>query len=365
VRCRSGRAVPLVFLFVAAVALGLVMGTGTAAAHPGSVALWRVTVSGDEVRSQILVSLLDFGWTAHDLPTTDKDGALTDGRRRAIAREVLDHFVVLEDGQPTEGRVVRTAILPTGALEVIATHPMSGSDVSLALQATFHELTDESHRVLARVEYRHTSHVLMFTADTSQHLLPDAGPTPWYRALARDGTRGAMLLLGIEHIVTGWDHLVFLLCLLLPGGTLRSRVAMVTAFTVAHSLTLLLAATHVVVPPERFVEAAIAVTVAYVAIENLVRDGPRSRWPIAFGFGLIHGFGFAGMLDVLDLPMGQFASFVIAFNVGVEIGQLAVVALAAPLIARSARHRWHRTFVQSSSLAVCGLAAFWLVERLS
>jgi hypothetical protein len=173
-----------------------------------------------------------------------------------------------------------------------------------------------------------------------------------------------MLLLGIEHILTGYDHLVFLACLLVPGGTLRSRVAIVTAFTVAHSLTLVLAAMEVVTPPARFVEPAIAMSIAYVAIENLVSERRRPRWPTAFGFGLVHGFGFAGMLDFLDLPLRQWFAAVLAFNLGVEIGQLAVVAIALPVIVVLAKSSWHRRVVQYTSVLVLGLALVWFVERL-
>ena len=173
-----------------------------------------------------------------------------------------------------------------------------------------------------------------------------------------------MLLLGIEHILTGYDHLVFLACLLVPGGTWRSRVAIVSAFTAAHSLTLVLAATQVLTPPARFVELAIALSIAYVAVENVVADSQRPRWPTAFGFGLIHGLGFAGTLGTLDLPVRQWLSAVLAFNLGVEIGQLAVVVLVLPVIIVIARSPWHRRVVHGTSAIVLGLAVVWFVERL-
>ena len=170
--------------------------------------------------------------------------------------------------------------------------------------------------------------------------------------------------LGVEHILTGYDHLVFLACLLMAGGSTRSLVGIVSAFTVAHSVTLVLAATRVVTPPAEFVEPAIAISIAYVAIENLVADPGRSRWATAFGFGLIHGFGFAGTLDMLGLPLGQWLAAVLAFNIGVEIGQLAVVAIALPLVIAIARSSWHVRIVRYASSAVLGLAVFWFVERL-
>jgi hypothetical protein len=346
--------------------LGLVLLTlaAPASAHPGSVAFWKITFHDAEARSQILVSLLDFGWTADDLARPGEAGGLTQERLDSIATEILAHFAVYEDDTPAPAHVLETQVLPSGSLEVRATHRLTRRATVRALRATFHELTDDTHRVIARVERDGDAAPLVFTAVMSQHLLPDATPAPWYTPFAPAGSARAMLLLGIEHILTGYDHLVFLGCLLVPGGTWRSRVAIVTAFTLAHSVTLVLAAMQVVTPPDRFVEAAIAFSIAYVAIENLLWDGRRPRWPTAFGFGLIHGFGFAAMLDVLDLPVGQWLTSVVAFNVGVEIGQLAVVAVAVPVVAVIARHSWHRRLVQCTSVLVCGLAAVWIVERL-
>lgn len=329
------------------------------------MAFWSVDVDGAAARSHVLVSLLDFGWTPLDLTTPDQGGALTEERRLAIARELLAHFVLRADALDMPATVVGVRVLPSAMLEVTATHALTTADATLSLRSTFHELTDDSHRVMARIERDGVSTPLVLDAVTTDHTLAPAARHPsWHQRFAPPGSLRAMWLLGIEHIVTGYDHLVFLLCLLVPGGTWRSRIGIVTAFTIAHSVTLVLAALHVVTPPTRFVEVAIALSIAYVAIQNLMHDGSRARWPVAFGFGLIHGFGFAGMLDVLAMPTGQLVSSVLAFNLGVEVGQLIVVLIAVPLIGLVAREAWHRRFVQTTSVFVCGLAAWWIVERL-
>lgn len=329
------------------------------------MAFWKVTIDDTEAHSQILVSLLDFGWTDADLARLDGGGEPSQARRLTIGARLLDHFVIVQGGAATPARVVDARVVPGGSLEVVAVHTLAGGARALALRSSFHELTDNSHRVIARVDHLADVEPLVLSVFEPEHVLPDAAPASRFHAIAPAGSLFAMLLLGIEHILTGYDHLVFLLCLLVPGGTWRSRVAIVTAFTVAHSLTLMLAAADVVTPPARSVEAAIAVSIGYVAVENLLHVEPHTRWPTAFGFGLIHGFGFAGMLHELDMPLGQWLSSVAAFNVGVEIGQLVVVAIAVPLIAIIARHSWHRRLVQSTSVVVCGLAIVWLVERLS
>ena len=128
------------------------------------------------------------------------------------------------------------------------------------------------------------------------------------------------------------DHLLFLVGLLLLGGTLRRLVLVVSAFTVAHSITLSLAVLRFVTPPPWLVEPAIALSIVYVGADNLtVREARRSR-PIAFAFGLIHGFGFANVLREMDLPARALGWSLLSFNLGVEIGQLAVVIVVASVL---------------------------------
>lgn len=349
-------------LLVVALSILLMIGTHEVTAHPGSMAFWHVQIDNATARSRILVPMIDIGSRLTGMGDADTPGEPYVERRLAMARVLLDHFALTVDDERVGAEVVSAEMLPSGMLEVIAHHDLSRVAGTIALRTTFHEFTDDSHRVMARLDQHGSTARLVFTFATPVHVLPGVLALA---PLDPSGSVRTMFALGVEHIVTGWDHLVFLLCLLVPGGTLRSRAVMVTAFTVAHSLTLLLAALQVVTLPGRFVEAAIAVSIAYVAIDNMVHDGPRSRWPIAFGFGLVHGFGFAGVLPVQDLPMREFVSSVLAFNLGVEIGQLAIVAVAVPVIMLVARQqRRHRMLVRASSVAVCAIAAFWIVERL-
>ncbi|HZS39261.1 MAG TPA: HupE/UreJ family protein [Polyangia bacterium] len=175
------------------------------------------------------------------------------------------------------------------------------------------------------------------------------------------------LLLGIEHIFTGYDHIAFLFGLLVVAGFsslrggLRYVLGIVTAFTVAHSLTLIASGLDWVRLPPIVVEPAIALSITYVAIENLSTPTPRFRWLLTFGFGLVHGFGFASVLREIGLPPRGLVLSLLSFNVGVEIGQLAVVALAAPalyLLAKGAL-KSRELFV----LALISAAAFLLLRR--
>ncbi|MDD1519138.1 MULTISPECIES: HupE/UreJ family protein [Bradyrhizobium] len=140
------------------------------------------------------------------------------------------------------------------------------------------------------------------------------------------------LITGVEHIFLGYDHVAFLVAIVLWARRLLPVVKIVTAFTIAHSLTLSLAALNVLVIPSRIVEPAIAASIVFVAVENFFSRDIDRRWRVAFLFGLIHGFGFAGALREIGLPPDAIVSALAAFNVGVEIGQIAIVALLLPVL---------------------------------
>jgi len=172
---------------------------------------------------------------------------------------------------------------------------------------------------------------------------------------------------GIEHILIGPDHVLFLIGLLLPGGSVRRLALIVTAFTLAHTATLTLAALNVVNPPASFIEPAIALSIVYVGADNLLRrEGRDARAWIAFAFGFIHGFGFAYVLREMDLPARALGWSLFSFNLGVEIGQLFIVAVVASALAalRSRSEVLFRRLAVAGSWAVVGAGAFWYIERV-
>jgi hydrogenase/urease accessory protein HupE len=176
------------------------------------------------------------------------------------------------------------------------------------------------------------------------------------------------LKLGVEHILTGYDHLLFLFGLMVVCRDLRSILTVITCFTVAHSITLALAALDVVRLPGRIVEPMIAASIAYVGIENLFR-GDSSKWRslIAFSFGLVHGLGFADALRELGIASGRFGIVVplVGFNLGVEVGQLCVAAIVLPILWNLRRNpSFVRRWVPGCSLAVAFAGSYWMVERM-
>jgi hydrogenase/urease accessory protein HupE len=175
---------------------------------------------------------------------------------------------------------------------------------------------------------------------------------------------GGWIRLGIEHILSGYDHLAFLLALVLVATTLRKLAACVSVFTLAHSVTLALAALAVVAPPSALVEAAIALSVCYVGLENLSARAQRPRYRLVFAFGLIHGFGFAGALRELGLAPARTPLALFGFNLGVELGQLALLACVFPLLLGLRRGAWFtRRAVPVLSAAIALAGALWFVER--
>lgn len=200
-------------------------------------------------------------------------------------------------------------------------------------------------------------------------LLDDAGNERGFWS-----TFGLYVTIGVNHILPGGlDHILFVLAVFLASSRMSNLIWQITAFTVAHTVTLALAATGVVSPSPDWVEPFIALTIAFVAVENVVfRDMNWWRPIIVFVFGLVHGLGFAGFFGELGLPSGQFWSALLGFNLGVEVGQLSVVALAlviALLLRRqfaalAEEHGYRRFIVIPCSTVIGAIGLWWTVERV-
>lgn len=226
----------------------------------------------------------------------------------------------------------------------------------LAVRDDIFDVLGNDHHTLTKVDW---------DGETRQFAFEQAARDARFR-LATSPARGttSFVWLGIEHILGGWDHLLFLLGLLLRGGSWLALVKIVTAFTLAHSVTLALAVFDVVALPDRLVEAVIALSIAFVAAENLfLRPVVSRRWLVSFCFGLVHGFGFSSVLREMGLPSHGLLLSLLGFNVGVELGQGLVVALAFPALALIQRTAWERRVVWSSSAAILLIGVALFVER--
>ncbi len=211
---------------------------------------------------------------------------------------------------------------------------------------------------LATILQRRQVRSFVFTPEHRDVSLSPGGTVAWAQA------RG-FVALGIEHILTGYDHILFLLSLLMLGGGLRYLLKVVSAFTVAHSITLSLAVLSIVTLPSRWVESAIALSIIYVAGENFWRKDRalRSRWLVTFGFGLVHGLGFASILREFAIPRSSLALSLASFNIGVEMGQVAIVTAAYLLLQVVQAQPWEVALRRLVSAGAVAAGLIWFVQR--
>jgi len=297
----------------------------------------------------------------------DGDGALDEGQLAAaeavLNRDMIAKIRVTAKDAPCEGSLAGARLTEQDGLEVRARYVCpEGSD---RLTVTLPLLDELSHG------HRHAARAVAGPV-TTEHLLFRRHAVFDIERAARDATGssssadrwGGFVRMGVEHILTGYDHLLFLFALVLAGGTLRSLVGAITAFTAAHSLTLGLAVLGFVSPPVRFIEPAIALSVAYVGVENFFAR-PHARYRMTFPFGLLHGFGFAGALGEVSIPRAEVPWALFSFNVGVEIGQLVWMVVLGLLVAQLRRFEWFGRRagpVLSAAVVIVGL--LWFVGRL-
>jgi hydrogenase/urease accessory protein HupE len=295
----------------------------------------------------------------------------------------LDHDRTVSADELERGHDPLRAALVAGLQVGAAASPCPGElsrayfteQDGLAVSLVFHCARADAYQVRLRllasmsVGHRHLAAVKN-AVGAETHVLYEANPG--FTLAANSGAASSsevassLFKLGIEHILTGYDHLLFLFGLILVGGSMRSLLLVVTAFTLAHSITLGIATLGVWVPSPSVVEPAIALSISYVGVENwFVRDASR-RWLLTFPFGLVHGFGFAGALREIALPSTQIPVALVSFNAGVEAGQVAVLALVLPTLIWLRRRAWFAgrgVQVLSGGIALAGMA--WFVQRIS
>ena len=346
-------------------------------AHKASDSYLVLKVAGQDVSGQWDIALRDIDFAIG--LDANGDGDITWGELRArhadIAAWALGRLTLQRGGdctlQVAEHLVDKHTDGAYAVLRLSGSCPSKTQALALNYRLLFD--VDRQHRGLLRLELDRVSHTAVLGPDTGV-LNVKAGET------SRMAQFGQYLWEGIWHIWIGFDHILFLLALLLPAvlvhearrwtGVRSFRVALtevmwvVTAFTVAHSITLTLAALQIISLPSRWVESAIAASVVLAAANNLWPMVERRRWLVAFVFGLIHGFGFASVLTELGLPKDALVLSLLGFNLGVETGQLAIVAGFLPLafvLRNSALYR-KGIFVGGSFLTML-VALVWLAER--
>jgi HupE / UreJ protein len=364
--------------WVLAVALVL-LATGPAAAHKPSDAYLRLAIDpGAAPHGSLDVALRDLDRVVG--LDGNGDGAITWGelkaRHRAFVAYVQSRLVLATpvgrcELRPLEQLVDTHTDGAYAVLRFVAECPAAPGELKLRYGLLFD--VDPMHRGLLTVSRA--------GAVTTAVLSPAAPEIALEGAAARSAELGPFFTLGLEHIAFGFDHLLFLLVLLLPAAYRRAPggawlpvtdwwtatfdiVKILSAFTLAHAVSLTAATTGVVDLPTRLVESAIAATIVLTALDNVWPCLPGKRWLIAFGFGLIHGLGFASALGPLDLPPLDLAIALLGFNLGIEAGQVAVaVCVLTAVYPLRTFGLYARGLLPVGSAGALLLAAFWFVDR--
>jgi hypothetical protein len=236
-------------------------------------------------------------------------------------------------------------------------NPVLGAPEDVALTFDFFEQLGAVHTILGVFVWNGHEDEVIFTRFEPDYLYDTGYAMPALDQITQ------YLRLGMKHIFFGYDHIAFLLALLFVRRFM-DLVKVITAFTAAHALTLALSFWQIVAVPSRLVQIGIAVTIMYVAVENFWIKSTQHRWMLTFGFGLVHGFGFANVLRELGLPSSGLARSLLSFNLGVEAGQIMIVASLWPALWWISRHPWSARFRLGISAVIFLFGAAWFVERL-
>jgi hypothetical protein len=350
-----------------------------ASAHISSSGFLVIHVQGHALSGSLEIAIRDVELAVG--VDANHDGKITWGELRAtetkLARYVAQHLALSAQGSecPLTFQPLQVNERVDGNYAWLPfTAQCTATPEKLSIRYSLMDDLDPSHRGLLTLTSGNTAQtgVLGGKEDPTTSFMVDE-PSRW-RACVE------YLQAGIEHIWSGIDHLLFLISLLLPAVLSRARghwepvpsarpaflsiLKVVTAFTLAHSITLTLAALDVVRLPSRLTESVIAASIIVAALNNIFPVVTESRARIAFAFGLLHGFGFASVLADMGLPNGARLLSLLAFNLGIEAGQLAVVLAVMPIVYHLRAGRLYRnTVLPWGSAAIAGLALVWLVQR--
>ncbi|MBS2016101.1 MAG: HupE/UreJ family protein [Deltaproteobacteria bacterium] len=358
-----------------AAAATVLLAPARANAHAIGLSTGEYTLKADGVHAKLAFARGEVASLAPNLDA-NHDGHVTaievEEAKKELESKVIARIDVRAGDTPCTPVLTSAALTEADGLLVDGRFSCAKQGAAVNVDVKLLDDLSHGHRHVARgvgaatqdeVLYRgHSTFTIAPPAGTATAEGPAAAPAP---AAPASVSAWSFFKMGIEHILTGYDHLVFLAGLVLLRSRLREILAVVTAFTLAHSITLGIAALGIFTPSPKFVEPAIALSIAYVGIENFfVKDGSK-RWRITFPFGLIHGFGFAGALAEVNLSRAQVPTALVSFNLGVEAGQLFVLGLILPMIHLARQQDWFEPKgVRILSGAVAAAGCVWFVARV-
>jgi HupE / UreJ protein len=355
---RADRQVTKWLLAIVALVGVVLHGRATYAHDSGTTAFAAITVQGHMVRYKLTLSTIPSN-------LAERFGVGPPGARPAyalLAPAIARHIHLHADDRACRPGPQRTSpptplvVSTSASVDFVCPDPIG----MLRIRDDLFDVLGNDIHTIARIDWSGGSEQFVFGPDNRSVSLVvsqrDAG-TP-------GAGFGSFFFLGVEHILIGYDHLLFLLMLVVYGGALLQLLKIVTAFTVSHSITLALAAFDVVQLPSRIVEVAIALSVAWVAAENLWwRNSIAQRWAVAFAFGAVHGLGFSAVLKEAGLKGSHLAWSLLGFNLGVEAGQAVAVLAVLPLLSMLNRTAWNKWAFNGVSAAVLAFAAYLAALR--
>jgi hydrogenase/urease accessory protein HupE len=304
---------------------------------------------------------------AHDLnidtPESLLDPKVAESKKSEIAELIKTRLSVMADGHQVELNV--SSVGPNSERQALSCEFRLNTIVhpsALRIQCALFPYDPQHETFLNVYESDKLAHQEIFTQDHQIFVYRTGDRQDWLSVLKE------FIPSGIYHIFTGPDHVLFIIGLLLLGGSTLRLLSIVTAFTIAHSVTLTIAALNVVNPPARFIEPAIALSIVYVGIDNLMvssKSRDMRAW-IAFFFGFVHGFGFASVLREFGLPRQALGWSLFGFNFGVEIGQACIVVVVASLLAalRKRNQALSRGILVVGSVCVILAGSYWFIQRV-
>ncbi len=314
----------------------------------------KIEVRGHQARAIFTLNLFEL--TSPVVPGTPRaTPAQLDGSINDIFASVKSHYYLRAPAEPVSTTLGQYVLIDGNVVHMEVAYDFADDISALEVESQLDRIMVPGHRHFLAVTLN--GNVQQSILDPRNTTASFNGiPIPWWQ------TSWRFIRLGVEHIFTGYDHLSFLLGLLVATATMRGLVGVVTSFTLAHSITLALATFNLVALPTRLTESLIAVSIAYIAAENLLDFRLMKRYYITFFFGLIHGFGFSTVLKDMDLPRSSLALSLFSFNFGVELGQITFVLLIFPLVHDLIQSGWTRLKPAVSS-AIGILAIWWFVQR--
>ncbi len=322
----------------------------------------KITMVGEKLQVELHIDffelgrLIDFG-VKPGAPTEQLNTAL-EYHRDAVTSYLSSHFEVFTDGAKAEGKVISTDIkrrVGRDYAKMVLEYPAPTSNSSVQIHySIFFDDNDPMHRNITTYDLENKKGQFVFQASEREL---NIGKETVFGQLIR------FVQLGFHHIMIGYDHILFVMALVLGTRRISDVIKVISVFTIAHTITLGLTALKLLNIPAEIVEPLIALSIAFVAVENYFGFSAKYRFAVVFGFGLIHGVGFAGALQLSNDVTWRSILSIFSFNIGVEVGQALIILLLFPILLYIRRFNWSTVFRGAATAGIFGMGLIWYFQR--